>query len=79
MLRVGEFSLSKELSRGFSVPIEKIVTHPNYDGKAAYYDVGVIQTEEIKLSPTVQPICLPDNFSVNKDKYENFFVDLVGM
>ena len=75
---MGEFSLSKDLSRGFSVPIQKHIIHHNYDGTTAYFDVAIIQTEAIKLSSTVQPICLPANFSVNGDLYERDFVELVG-
>ena len=76
---MGEFSLSKDLSRGFSAQIEKHLIHPNYDGKTAYFDVGVIQTEHIEFSPNVQPICLPAKFSVDRDMYKNHLVELVGM
>ena len=79
MLRIGEFSLSKNESRGFHRKIEKTMVHPNYDGTLAYFDVGIIQTEEVEFSETVQPICLPDTFSVDMDKYKDNSVELVGL
>ena len=79
-LRVGEFSLSKGRSRGYSVPIEKHLIHPRYDGTTAYFDVAVILTKEIELSDTVQPICLPAsaNYSANVDENEGSLVQLAG-
>ena len=75
---MGEFSLSK--GRCYSVPIEKHLIHPRYDGTTAYFDVAVILTKEIELSDTVQPICLPAsaNYSANVDENEGSLVQLAG-
>ncbi len=51
--------------------------HPNYDGKASYYDVAILETSSVTLSAAISPVCLPEK--ANEDnKYDNYYVELTG-
>ncbi len=52
--------------------------HPNYDGKASYYDVAILETAPVTFSKSISPICLPDSPNNDVHKYDNNFVELTG-
>ncbi len=49
-----------------------------YDREKAYFDVGIIMTETVEFTKTIQPICLPTNASIELDKYARHYMELVG-
>jgi hypothetical protein len=77
---VGDFNLeTRNSTRGKALEIQNYVAHPMYDGKTAYFDVGIILTEKVEFTKTIRPICLPANASIELDKYANHYTQLVGM
>ncbi len=50
--------------------ITKITKHPKYISGRGYFDVAVLEIEEVWLSETVRTICLPDSTDFKEDKYD---------
>jgi hypothetical protein len=51
--------------------------HPGYDGVASYFDIAILETEEITFSRAIRPVCL-SMLSYDIRKYDNDQVELVG-
>jgi hypothetical protein len=47
-----------------------MLTYSKYIIGIAYFDVAVLEIEEVQLSNTVRTICLPDSTDFREDKYE---------
>ena len=59
--------------------IDKVVLHPLYDNKTAYFDIGLIYTkEEIKFTEAVNPLCISDLTKQGSDFLESKAVQLAG-
>jgi hypothetical protein len=39
--------------------IQDIAKHPQYNGITAYFDIAVIETDDVTFSKGVSPVCLP--------------------
>jgi hypothetical protein len=52
--------------------------HPKYDGKSSYFDIAVLETEEIEISRKISPVCLPENISYDENEYKNDQAQLLG-
>jgi hypothetical protein len=39
--------------------IERVALHPDYDGKTAYFDIAVVDTNIVTFSNYIHPVCLP--------------------
>ena len=60
------------------IDIKNITIHEKYDGTAAYFDIGIIFTEEdIKFTDEAKPICFSDQPFVPKQLLKQHF-GLVG-
>ena len=78
-IRIGEINLqTRNSTRGIQLEIQNYLAHPMYDGETAYFDVGIILTDYVRYTKTIQPICLPTNASIELDKYARQFTELVG-
>ena len=83
-MRVGDFDLglANDQRIGFDLQIEAISVHPNYSNRKAYFDVAVLHTKGVKISSEIssflQPVCLPDESSTNRDEYARNEMQLVG-
>ena len=64
--------------RGFDLSINKTFVHPNYNGKSAYFDIAVIQTDYVPFSKNIQPICLPESPGLDPDAYDGRAAELLG-
>ncbi len=49
--------------------ITKLTQHPEYVQGVAYYDIAVLETELVKFTGNVRPICLPSSQDFRVDKY----------
>jgi len=56
----------------------KYYVHPNYNGKSSYFDVAIFETEAVKISTSVSPVCLPDEVSDDVNKFDNDQAELLG-
>ena len=71
--------MKKEKLFGSDFEIQKIFSHPKYDGNAAYFDVGIIKTKtKILFNQLIRPICLPDHAEPSYDTYKEKSTLLVG-
>ncbi len=78
-IRVGDLNLeTRNSTRGKQLEIQNYLAHPMYDGEKAYFDVGIIITETVEFTQTIQPICLPANASIELDKYARNYMEIVG-
>ena len=59
--------------------INRTFFHPDFDNVTVYYDIAIIQTNEvIQFTDAVQPICLPYEPSADENFRKNLAVDIVG-
>ncbi|XP_077295213.1 phenoloxidase-activating enzyme-like [Arctopsyche grandis] len=64
------------IDKHVSIPIEKIIIHPDYDPSNSYKnDIAIIRlTKEAPNTDTIGPICLPENdLTIGKKDNELFF------
>ena len=52
--------------------------HPKYDRVAAYFDVAVLETEEIDFNRSIFPVCLPESKFTRVEEYDRIYVELIG-
>ncbi len=84
-VRLGDADLDDDVG----VQLRRIrvwAVHPRYDGFRPYFDVALITLDrEANLTTTttqqqyVSPICLPENYSHDVDKYEGDLVNVAGV
>ena len=76
-IHVGDFNLTfvKSNAAGIDVEIKEVIKHKKYAGKGSYYDVAIIETDTIKFSDIIKPICLPKESGANREFHK---VDLLG-
>ncbi len=79
-IRIGDFDLGSDKDDGTAknLDIIKKFIHPEFDGVASYFDVAILETEEITFSSKVKPVCLPNMPSKNIHKYDNDQAELIG-
>ena len=77
---MGEFDIQAEGKnrRSFDLEINEVLVHPNYERGKAYFDVAVILTKSFEFTSFVQPVCLPQTSSSNRDQYARISVELTG-
>jgi hypothetical protein len=70
-VRFGDIDLTTDTDDEFvqEVRITKITQHPEYVQGVAYYDIAVLETELVKFTGNVRPICLPSSQDFRVDKY----------
>ena len=73
-LRFGDLDLTSafegEEKIAQEVKILDITKHPRYKTGQSYFDVAVLEMEEVQFTEAVRPICLPDSRDFVEDKYE---------
>ncbi len=78
-IRIGDSNQSSDQDDGngkvFEIVKEKV--HPLYNGVSVYYDVAVLETDEIPISRSISPICLPESVSSDVNKYDNDLAELI--
>ena len=62
-----DFSLPRSDLRGIDLQMKKIKIHPKHQEKSPYYDLAVIETDYVKFSDVIYPICLPTDPNKNRD------------
>ena len=67
----GEDTIAQE------VKVTRIAKHPEYKIGLAYFDVAVLEMEEIQFTEFVRPICLPDSKDFVEDRYEGVIINYV--
>ena len=80
-LRIGEYDLG--LKSGLNIAnIERISIHDKYERGKSYYDLAVLHTNGVNISSDLtsflQPVCLPERSSSNRDEYARDSVQLIG-
>ena len=50
--------------------ILRIQRHPKYINGVAYYDIAILEVDDVRFSPTVRPICLPNAKDFKPDQYD---------
>ena len=86
MIHIGDHNLanlttnraSNSNHRGIDLSINKTFIHPSYDGASAYFDIAVILTDHVTFSRDIQPICLPENPSLDPDDFDGKAAELLG-
>jgi hypothetical protein len=70
-VRLGDIDLSTDTDDDFvqEVKITKITQHPEYVQGRAYFDIAVLETELVKFTANVRPICLPTSKDFRVDKF----------
>ena len=59
--------------------VTKRSIHPNWrEDIPLYFDVGILEMDQVEFTKFIRPICLPDASSITVDKYGNDFVTLTG-
>ena len=79
-VRIGDFDLKSTRDNGNAKDLDiiKIFVHPKFDGEASYFDVAILETEEITFSRAVRPVCLPNKINNNIHKYDDDQAELIG-
>ncbi len=75
-IRVGSIDLTKETIRVLEIVNSHV--HPKYNGKSSYFDIAVLETEEIEISNKINPVCLPESISYDINEYKNDQAQLLG-
>jgi len=75
-IRIGAYNLST--NNGNVLQIVNSFVHSKYDGKSSYFDIAVLETEEIQISRRISPVCLPEKINYDANKYDNNQAELVG-
>ena len=60
-VRIGDRNHDSDLDDG-NVRVVEVVqsfVHPKYDSVKAYFDIAVLETEEVEFTRVIGPICLP--------------------
>ncbi len=74
MVRLGEPNLSPSDASKKKSPqhrqISGITKHPKYYDGQAYFDIALLDVEEVQFSNSVRPVCLPNSKDFKTDKYE---------
>ena len=80
MIRIGDYDHSSKFddSNAKDLSINNVTIHPNYNGKSAYFDVAIFETETILFSKAISPVCLPQSPSEDIKKYELQYLELLG-
>ncbi len=80
MVRLGEANLSpsddSETESSHHRKITGVTIHPKYIDGQAYFDIALLDVDEIQFSPTVRPICLPNSKDFKIDKYDGVRKDI---
>ena len=78
-IRIGDFNLGSDSDdrNAKDLGIIKKFVHPNFDGIASYFDVAILETEEMTFSKAIRPVCLP-MLSNDIKAYDNDQAELVG-
>ena len=59
--------------------IETFFNHPDYDGRAQYFDVAVIKIDKpLEFSEYIQPICIPTEAHESAQDIENWALSTQG-
>ncbi len=45
-----------KLTPGTTIEKKRIFVHPEYNGKSAYFDIAIVETESLTFSDFIQPI-----------------------
>jgi hypothetical protein len=71
IVRFGDIDLTTDTDDEFvqEVKITKITQHPQYVQGRAYFDIAVLETELVKFTENVRPICLPTSKGFRIDKF----------
>ena len=79
-VRIGDFdhSSSDDDRLAVTVDIKNKFIHPRYNGKAAHFDVAVLETDNIDFTESIYPVCLPQNKSANYNEYDEKAAELIG-
>ncbi len=79
-IRIGDFDLKSARDNGNAKDLDIInkFIHPEYDGKASYFDVAILETEKITFSRAVRPVCLPNKINNDINKYAHDQAELIG-
>ena len=73
------YTTDDEFSPILELDIKRAIQHPDYQDQYLYYDVALIETkEEIPFGYEIQPVCLPEEPSLNLDSRNKDHVTLVG-
>ena len=75
-IRIGDFNhASKEDDKNAkNLEISKYFIHPLFKEKEAYFDIAILETDQIEKSDAVSPICLP----LSENNYDNDAAQLIG-
>jgi hypothetical protein len=80
MVRLGEPNLSpsddSKKKSSEHRKISRVTIHPKYNNGQAYFDIALLDVDEIKFSPTVRPVCLPNSKDFKTEKYDNVIIDI---
>ena len=79
-IQIGDFNHGSDKDDGNAKNLEiiKKFVHPNYDGIKSYFDVAILETEEITFSRAISPVCLPNTISNDIHAYDNDQAELIG-
>lgn len=61
---------SKSVGSGTSIPVTKIVEHPNYDVRTVSNDISCLNFDPISFTETLYPIALPKSGQIFKENTE---------
>jgi hypothetical protein len=79
-VRLGEANLLQSDDSKKKSPQHRKITgvtkHPKYYDGQAYFDIALLDVEEVQFSETVRPVCLLDSKDFKTDKYDGVRRDL---
>ena len=56
--------------------ITTITKHPKYRPGVAYFDVAVLEVDQVEFTVNVRPICLPSSNNFRPDRYDQVSLSL---
>jgi len=79
-IRIGDtnHASARDDKNAIDLDIYNLTIHPKYNTLTSYYDIAILETSPVTFSKFINPICLPQLPSGDMNKYDNYFVDLVG-
>jgi hypothetical protein len=58
-VRLGDQSHARKTENTLILDIKAVSLHPDYDLKTAYFDIAVVETENVTFTNYISPVCLP--------------------
>ena len=52
--------------------------HPKYNKVVSYFDIAILETSPVTFSKAISPICLPNLPTLDSQKYDNYYAELIG-